>query len=130
MKLTELEFEGAQAPIDGYAPAGFRVAGQFFDGPVILDAAGVRSWPVGPDVSALDPAAARPFLAMGGALDVLLIGVGPETRPVPAAFRAALEAAELRFDAISTPAACRTYNVLLNEGRRVAAALLTTGGGE
>ena len=41
-----------------------------------------------------------------------------------AAERAALEAAGAGVELMSTPSACRTYNVLLAEGRRVAAALM------
>ncbi len=129
MKMTELSFDGAQPPIDAYAPSGFRVAGAFIDGPVILDAAGARGWAAGPGLAALDAEAAAPLVALAGRVDVLLIGLGPEIAPPPADFRRALDAAGLRYDAIGTPAACRTYNVLLTEDRRVAAALLTTGGG-
>jgi uncharacterized protein len=43
---------------------------------------------------------------------------------VPGGFRAALEGAGMGVEAMASPAACRTYNVLLSEGRRVALALL------
>jgi uncharacterized protein len=45
-------------------------------------------------------------------------------RPVPAALRQALKDAGIGVDAMDTGAACRTYNVLMGEDRRVAAALL------
>lgn len=128
MKMTELEFDGEQPPIDGYAPAGFRVGGAFIDGAVLLTRQGAQSWRAGPSAAALDAEAAAPLAALAAEIDILLIGLGPEIAPAPAAFRAALEASGLRYDAMATPAACRTYNVLLTEERRVAAALLTTGG--
>jgi len=55
---------------------------------------------------------------------VLLIGKGADIAPLTRETRAALEAAGLGFEVMSTPSACRTYNVLLTEGRRVAAALV------
>ncbi|MFN3606674.1 MAG: MTH938/NDUFAF3 family protein, partial [Cypionkella sp.] len=43
---------------------------------------------------------------------------------LPPAFIAALDQAGIGVEPMNTPAAARTYNVLLGEGRRVAAALL------
>ena len=43
---------------------------------------------------------------------------------MPAGLRATLEDAGLGVEVMNSPAACRTFNVLLSEGRRVAAALL------
>jgi uncharacterized protein len=57
-------------------------------------------------------------------LDVLFVGTGPEIAHLPAAFRETLEEAGIGVEPMSSPAACRTYNVLLSEGRRVAVALL------
>ena len=59
--------------------------------------------------------------------DVLLVGVGAGLGPLPegfAAMRGALEAEGAGVEVMATPSACRTYNVLLAEGRRVAAALM------
>lgn len=55
---------------------------------------------------------------------MLFLGTGAETRHPPAALRQRLEAAGVGVEAMNSPAACRTYNVLLSEGRRVAVALL------
>ena len=49
---------------------------------------------------------------------------GRRSRRCPRALRAALEEAGIGVEAMSTPSACRTYNVLLTEARRVAAALV------
>ena len=130
MKMTELEFAGAQPPIDAYAPTGFRIGGRFFEGARLLSAAGVGAWGAADTPVGLDAKAAEPLRALKGAIDVLLIGLGSDLTAVPDAFRAALapmeEAAEgFGVEYMATPAACRTYNVLLSEERRVAAALLT-----
>jgi uncharacterized protein len=63
-------------------------------------------------------------LALAGRIDVLLLGLGAEVAIVPRALREALEAAGIGVEPMNSPAACRTYNVLLGEGRRIAAALL------
>ena len=124
MKMSELEFEGAQPPIDGYAPGGFRVRGAFHDGSVLLGPDSLSAWPAA-SIHELDSdAAMAPLLALAGRVDVVLIGAGADIAPLPAARRAALEAAGLGVETMATPSACRTYNVLLSEGRRVAAALI------
>lgn len=56
--------------------------------------------------------------------DVLLLGTGTRQRfPVPALLRALIEA-HIGVEVMNTPAACRTYNLLVAEGRQVAAALI------
>ncbi len=128
MKMTEADFDGAQPPIDAYAPDGFRVGGRFFDGPVILSRLGVAAWSDAASAAGdLDAAAAEALRGLEREADVVLIGAGREIAQPPAAFRAALDAAGIRYDVVGTPAACRTYNVLLTEDRRVAAALIPVG---
>mgnify|MGYP006155089711 CR=1 FL=1 len=48
----------------------------------------------------------------------------PNIKEVDSTVRAALEGAGIGVEVMSSPAACRTYNVLLGEGRLIAAALL------
>ena len=48
----------------------------------------------------------------------------PEIAHAPPAFRVLIESAGIGVEVMNSPAACRTYNVLLGEGRRIAAALL------
>ena len=118
MRTTEVDFEG-RLPVDGYGPGGFRVAGAVHRGPLGTGARGRRGMGGLPDLA--------PFLERAGAFDVLLVGTGESMAPPPegfAAARAALEAAGAGVEVMSTPSACRTYNVLLAEGRRVAAALM------
>lgn len=56
--------------------------------------------------------------------EIVLLGTGQQHRfPSPALYRALL-AARIGVEIMSTPAACRTYNILAGEGRRVAAALI------
>jgi uncharacterized protein len=117
VRQAEVDFSG-RLPIDGYGAGGFRVAGAVHRGPLALLPEGVVRWAGLPDLA--------PFLERAAGFDVLLVGTGAELRPVPGlgAARAALEAVGPGVELMPTPSACRTYNVLLAEGRRVAAALM------
>jgi uncharacterized protein len=78
-------------------------------------------WPLGPDNEV--SADAIRFLASYEA-EIVLIGTGNNQRfPHPAALRPLVEAG-IGFEIMSTPAACRTYNILVAEGRLVAAGLI------
>lgn len=119
MLMHEVEFP-AGTPIEGYAPGVFGIAGTAHRGGVILLPGRVLPWQAGPN-PVLDDFA--DIVAAAAGIDVLLVGLGPETGLLDAAVRRGLEAAGLGVDVMSTPPACRTYNVLLAENRRVAAAL-------
>jgi uncharacterized protein len=115
MRLTEMTFAEAR-PIDGYGPGFFRIGGKILRGPVL-----VTPWNAGGWGGLQDAAAA---IGYAGRIDVLLVGMGPEIAHAPEPFRNAVEAAGIGVEVMNSPAACRTYNVLLSEGRRIAAALL------
>jgi uncharacterized protein len=115
MDLNEINFEDV-LPIDSYGPGFFRIGGVIHNGPQVIQMNDRMDW-AGYD----DPA---PLIALAKKTDVLFLGTGETMAPLPRAFRAALEAAEVPYELMATPMACRTYNILLPEGRRVAAALL------
>ncbi len=115
MQISEVEFEDA-LPIDGYGPGFFRVGGEIREGAILLLPNGLRGWGGYDDRARLMEAA--------GEIDVLLVGTGPEMAYLPRDFRAALEEANVGVEVMASSQACRTYNVLLGEGRRVGAALL------
>ena len=115
MRLTEITYGQALA-IEGYGPGFFRVGSHVLRGSVL-----VTPWDAGPWGGMVDFAAP---LALVGRIDVLLVGTGREIAQVPVAFREALEAVGIGVEVMNSPAACRTYNVLLGEARRVAVALI------
>ncbi|SEM81524.1 Uncharacterized conserved protein, contains Mth938-like domain [Loktanella fryxellensis] len=115
MRLTEITYDNAR-PVDGYGPGFFRIGGQVIDGPVTVMPSGIAPWGGYDDTAALIAAADK--------VDVVFVGTGAEIAHVPPAFRKALEVAGMGVETMSSPAACRTYNVLLSEGRRVALALI------
>jgi uncharacterized protein len=57
-------------------------------------------------------------------VEVLLLGTGTRHEFVPPSLRRRLRDAGIVIDTMDTGAACRTYNVLVAEDRRVAAALI------
>lgn len=115
MRINEVSFTGA-LPFDGYGPGFFRLGGEVHEGHLIVSDGGVRGW-AGFD----DPA---PLVALAEEIDFVLLGTGAELAHPPKGLRGALEAAGIGIEPMATPSACRTYNVLLSEGRRVAAAVL------
>ncbi len=65
-----------------------------------------------------------PIAAAADELELLLIGAGPRFARVDPGLQSAFQAHGVAVEAMDTGAACRTYNVLLGEGRAVAAALI------
>ncbi len=118
MRMREIGF-GERRPIDAYGPGGFRIDGEWVAGSVLVSPRGVA-----PGSDLPGPGDAPAILEIAEEIDVLLVGLGPEIGHLDAGLRAALEAAGLGVEAMSTPSACRTYNVLLSEERRVAALLV------
>ncbi len=65
-----------------------------------------------------------PVLTEAEAIDLLLLGVGQVPLPLPAALRQRFREAGVSADVMTTASAASTYNLLLGEGRRVAALLV------
>ena len=115
MRMTEMTFPDAR-PVQGYGPGFFRIGGEVVAGAVTILPSGIHGWGGFEDAGRLLDAAPD--------IDVLFIGTGAEIAHIPAGFRAMLEDVGIGVEVMSSPAACRTYNVLLSEGRRVGLALI------
>jgi uncharacterized protein len=113
--------------IQRYDGDGFRVSGVDYRGAILVLPERTLVWPL-VAISALELAALAPVLEAEPRPELLLIGCGRRGVPVPAGLRGALRAEGIGLETMDTGAACRTYNVLLADGRRVAAALLPPGG--
>jgi uncharacterized protein len=120
--IREAHFPG-RAPIEAYGNGGFRFADMSHRGSLMCLPSGIHGWEPA-DATALTVADFDRLLAEADKVEILLVGMGKELRPLPAALRAALKAAGIASDPMSTGAAVRTYNVLLAEDRAVAAALI------
>lgn len=66
---------------------------------------------------------------LDGEPEIVILGTGRAFRLPPAEFRVTLNAAGVGCEAMTTDAACRTFNVLMSEQRRVLAALLIASAG-
>ncbi|MCG6882917.1 MAG: Mth938-like domain-containing protein [Silicimonas sp.] len=115
MRLNEVSYsEGA--PVEGYGPGFFRIGGEPHPAPLAVLPDGITPWGGLDDIATL--------VAAKGKIDILLVGMGSEIAHLPHALRSALESAGIGAEVMSSPQACRTYNVLLGEGRRVGLAVL------
>lgn len=115
MRLNEIEYNDAP-PIDGYGAGFFRIAGKVYKGPQLILPTGVTAWGGFEDTA--------PLVAAAPDIDVLFVGTGAEIAHLPTDLRAALEKVGLASEPMGSPSACRTYNILLSEGRRIGAALI------
>jgi uncharacterized protein len=111
------------APIDGYGNGGFRFADMSHRGSILCLPSGVYAWPPA-SFAEVDAAALAPALAEKDAFRLLLLGTGRRQEMPGADLRRAFIDAGVALEAMDTGAACRTYNVLLAEGRAAGAALI------
>lgn len=114
---------GGQIPLDTYGDIGFRVANRRIEGSVIMTPVGVFNW-TATSFDLLSKASLEPLVAHADRIEVLVFGSGPSFVRMPRAIGDYLLDAGLRYDVMDTGAACRTYNVLVSDRRRVAAALI------
>jgi uncharacterized protein len=108
--------------IDSYGARGFHVSGAGYEGAILVFPDATIPWPVS-GLAEVTPESLRPVIEHGG-IELLLLGCGRRMQPVPPGLRQALRQSGIVLEVMDTGAACRTYNVLLAEERRVAAALL------
>lgn len=123
MDVTPLIPQGRQI-IQSYGGGAFKINGRLYHSPVMVLPEQVIEWNVGDAIGAQSFAQAAD---MADDLDVVLLGTGSQMEFVPPAIRGALKDKGVTIDVMDTGAACRTYNVLMAEGRRVAALLIPTG---
>lgn len=116
MDITPLIMSN-QMVIQAYRGGVFQVSGAKYAQDILVFPSHVEAW----------DGTAQSLLTFKDDLDVVLWGTGDALALPDAATRADLKAKGLRIEFMDTGAACRTYNVLLAEGRRVVAALTLTG---
>src|SRR6476659_3889618 len=109
--MVPARFPG-RAPIDAYGNGGFRFADMSHRGSILALPSGIEAWPVAKVEDIMIDVLGR-LVEEASSIEILLIGTGNMMSPLPKGSRAALEAAGLFPDLMSTGAAVRTYNVLL-----------------
>ena len=123
MELTQQAPAGSLQIVESYGEAGFKVSGRRHPGSVLILPDATQSWPVD-DVTNLSLPSLQPIIDAEPAIELLIIGCGARLALVPLTLREVLRTKSVGVETMDTGAACRTYNVLAGEGRRVAAALI------
>ncbi len=112
-----------RAPIEAYGGGGFRFAGMSHRGSILCLSGAIIAWDVA-DADSLTPESFDRVLAEAGRLRALLLGTGARQIFPSRAVRMAFQQAGIALEPMDTGAACRTFNVLLAEGRPVGAGLI------
>jgi uncharacterized protein len=120
MEFTRIPAEGRQF-IQAHREGGFTIAGVRHEGSVLVLPDRTLPWPVR-ELGAVTLDSLAPITGAG--IDILVLGCGAGFGQPTAELRAALRARGIVIEPMDTRAACRTFNVLLAEDRRVAAALI------
>jgi uncharacterized protein len=122
MDITPAVPEGRQV-VHAYGEKRFRISGSTWEQPVLIMPQQTVPWAVaGFDDISFE--SLQPLLDATPAVEILLFGCGPRMALINPSLRAALRERGIMSDLMDTGAACRTYNVLMAEDRRVAAAVL------
>ena len=109
--------------ITGYRSGGFRIGADWHQGNLMLLPDDVVEWPF-VDGMPLTPESLAAVRDLEPPADILLLGLGERAPLLPFALRKELSAWGLSVEAMPTPSACRTFNLLLAEDRRVVAGLV------
>jgi len=109
--------------IQSYGDMRFKVSGAVFEGSILIFPERTEAW-AATAAADIGMAALDGIVAETASVDLLLIGCGPTFQALPKGLRAALKEAGIVLEWMDTGAACRTFNVLVAEERRVAAAII------
>lgn len=111
-------------PVDAYGEGGFKFGGMSHRGSLLALPSGLYAWDVTTPADMNEASLARLFAEPAGAVEHLLVGTGLDLAPLSPALVQRLRALKIVAEPMATGAAARTYNILMGEGRRVAAALI------
>ena len=114
---------GGREAIGAYGEHGFEISGWVWPGSVLVLPAGVVEWPVA-DVATLTVDHFEAVFEVTPPVELVLLGCGHASALIGRELREAVRRRGVVLEAMGTGAACRTYNLLIAEDRRVAAALI------
>lgn len=125
MDVTPLIRKGQQI-IQSYAGGSFKISGRVWAHPVLVTSQETVPWDIGSATSAtqLETVHFHPLVQKADDYDVFLLGCGKAMAFLPLSLKKDLKSLNFNVDVMETGAACRTYNVLMAEGRRIMVALL------
>lgn len=112
-----------ETAIASYGDGSFRIGEQRTKGSILITPKGYYPWDA-VDISEISLENLKRITDQAEDIDILLIGAGDNMTFLNRQLRKSLEEATIAVDIMATGAAARTYNILLAEGRKVAAALI------
>jgi uncharacterized protein len=110
-------------PIDGYGKGGFQFGGMSHRGSLLCLPSGIWAWPPA-QPSEIDEAALAPVFAEASSLDLFVLGAGGDRWSMPDLLHDRFRSLKIAVEVTRTGSAVSTFNILLGEGRRVAAGLI------
>jgi uncharacterized protein len=111
------------APIESFGKGGFRFAGMSHRGSLLCLPSGIWAWPVA-RAEEIDEGSLSPVFAASTDIGLFLIGSGATPWTMPAPLRARFLTHKIPVEITRTGTAVSTFNILLGEGRSIAAALI------
>ena len=111
------------APIEAYGNGGFVFAGMSHRGSLLCLPDGIWASPV-MHPREIDAAALRPLFDCIAPISYFLVGTGPDMAAIAPALRQQFRDRNIAVETMATGAAIRTYNILLDEKRAIAALLI------
>ena len=111
------------APIEAYGKGGFAFADMSHRGSLLCLPDAIWAWDV-TQPSGIDEYSLDRVFKSANSIDTLIVGTGTEVWIAPKRLRDALRAVHVVLDPMQTGPAIRTYNIMMGERRRVAAALI------
>ena len=122
LDISPVDFEGRNI-IQSYGNGKFQISDNKYDHSVLVFPDQIIPWsPI--DTNNLIVDDFKKVLTVGPIVELLLLGCGKTTWFLPLPLRDELKEMGLVLEPMDTGAACRTFNVLLGENRRIAAALM------
>lgn len=126
MAATPKNTKNVYQVVEGYGPGRFRISGEVFEHSVLVFPERTIPWSV-TSFAELTPESFTDLHAVAQDIEILLLGCGGRMALVPQSLRAPLRADGIVIEPMDTGAAARTFNLLLSEDRKVAAALIALG---
>jgi len=122
MEFVEARYSG-QPHIESYGNGGFRFTGGSHSGSLLLLPGGIRAWNV-KAFRAGDLHCFAEVFSSPDRIDLFILGSGSRLIFPQPQVHELFKAHGITLECMNTGAACRTYNILLSEGRDVAAGLV------
>jgi len=109
--------------IQSYGDGRFKVTGEVYQGSVFVFPERTLLW-YATFLDDISMESLAPVIEIAADIDILLVGCGPTFQAPPKGLRPSLKESGIVLEWMDSGAACRTFNVLVAEERRVAAAIL------